>query len=219
MGRRPLTDEEKAERDAARKLKKQQERQAKWDERNAAYLAQQEVWKVQAEESRQAALAAMEPDFREKFQSCITYALNSKNMFVKDLAAKWMRFGNLSEKQITSLLNSVDRERNVRVIDEIINDWFVVGEKSTFQKFTIISIKEIQVDSRFGSGKTTKITMKNNAGIYVVVRTTIEKVIEAFTEIKDRGNLVKMFGKVKYHKAGTDTIYLDSRGLKIEEHV
>ena len=210
MARTKLTDEEKLQRKLAKKAEKQALRDAEWK-------ARQEVWAAQAKASRETQLAAMEPSRRQRFEKAVAYAAKSSNEFFKDLANKWERFGNMSDKQIDVLVNAVERDQKKEAISEVIEDWYEVDSKIETPALTIQNIKEVPVEMGYGlSGYTTKITMKHSSGIFFTVKTNAGKLIGAFNEANEQNKMVKLNAKVKWHFKDSDTVILTSRGMKVE---
>jgi hypothetical protein len=159
----------------------------------------------------------MEPSRRQRFEKAVAYATKSSNEFFKDLANKWERFGNMSDKQIEVLINAVERDQKKEAISEVIEDWYEVDSKIETPALTIQSIKEVAVEMGYGmSGSTTKITMKHSSGIFFTVKTNAAKLIDVFTEANEQNKMVKLNAKVKWHFKDSDTVILTSRGMKVE---
>ena len=210
MARVKMTEEQKAQRKLEKKAEKHALREAEWNAKKAE-------WARQAEESREVRLAELEASLRIRFEKAVAYAVRSSNDFFKDLANKWERFGNLSDKQIDVLVNAVERDQKKEVISEVIEDWYEVDSKIDTPSLTIQSIKEVPVEMAYGlSGYTTKITMKHNSGIFFTVKTNAAKLIDAFNEANEHNKMVKLNAKVKWHFKDSDTVILTSRGMKVQ---
>ena len=209
MARTKMTEEQKMERKLAKKAEKQAQRDAEWKARQA-------VWAQQAAESREKVIATLEPEFKAKFEKALAYAEKSNNDFFKDIANKWQRFGNLSLKQMQVLVNGTERDIRKAAVSEVIDEWYVVGEKSEIRKLEIRKVEEVTVGEGYFAGVTTKISMKNKAGIFFSVKTNAEKLINVFKEALENGLTVNLNAKVKWHFEDSDTVILTSRGMKVE---
>jgi len=209
MARPKMTEEQKMERKLAKKAEKQAQREAEWKARQA-------VWAQQAAESREKILATLEPEFKAKFEKALAFAVNSKNDFFLDIANKWQRFGNLSQKQMEVLINGTERDMRKAAVAEVIDEWYVVGEKSEIRKLEVRKVEEVVVGEGYFAGVTTKISMKNKAGIFFTVKTNAAKFIDLFTEALEKGLTVNLNAKVKWHFEDSDTVILSSRGMKAE---
>ncbi len=214
MARPKLTEEQKKERDAQRKIErkaaKEAERQAKWD-------AQRAIWDAQSQESRECILATLQPEFKARFLKVVD-AVNAKtttNPFIADVVAKWNRFGKLSEKQMNMIIESYERDRQRVAVAETIEEFFVVGEKTSVKNLEVVSIKEVEVDGAF-SGWTTKIQLKNRSGIFFSIKTNSEKIINLFKDAQEAHRKVNVQATIKWHFTDSDTVILTSRGLKVE---
>ena len=209
MARQKMTEEQKQQRNLEKKAAKQAQREAEWKARQA-------VWAQQAAESREKIIATLEPQFVAKLEKAIAYAEKSNNDFFKDIANKWQRFGNLSIKQMEVLINGTERDIRKIAVAEVIDEWYVVGEKSEIRKLEVRKVEEVQVDMGYNIGYTTKISMKNKAGIFFSVKTNAGKLIDIFKEALEKGLTVNLNAKVKWHFEDSDTVILTSRGMKAE---
>jgi hypothetical protein len=209
MARPKMTEEQKMERKLAKKAEKQAQREAEWKARQA-------VWAQQAAESREKVIATLDPEFKSKFEKAVAYAEKSNNEFFKDIANKWQRFGNLSLKQMQVLVNGTERDIRKAAVSEVIDEWYVVGEKSEIRKLEIRKVEEVVVGEGYFAGVTTKISMKNKAGIFFSVKTNAAKLIDVFKEALEKGLTVNLNAKVKWHFEDSDTVILTSRGMKVE---
>jgi hypothetical protein len=209
MARPKMTEEQKMERKLAKKAEKQAQRDAEWNARQA-------VWAQQAAESREKVIATLDPEFKSKFEKAVAYAEKSNNEFFKDIANKWQRFGNLSLKQMQVLVNGTERDIRKAAVSEVIDEWYVVGEKSEIRKLEIRKVEEVVVGEGYFAGVTTKISMKNKAGIFFSVKTNAAKLIDVFKEALEKGLTVNLNAKVKWHFEDSDTVILTSRGMKVE---
>ena len=209
MARPKMTEEQKMERKLAKKAEKQAQREAEWKARQA-------VWAQQAAESREKVIATLEPEFKAKFEKAIDHAEKSNNEFFKDIANKWQRFGNLSLKQMEVLVNGIERDIRKAAVSEVIDEWYIVGEKSEIRKLEIRKIEDVTVGEGYFAGVTTKISMKNKAGIFFTVKTNADKLIAIFTEALEKSLTVNLNAKVKWHFENSDTVILTSRGMKVE---
>jgi hypothetical protein len=209
MARPKMTEEQKMERQLAKKAEKQAQREAEWKARQA-------VWAQQAAESREKVIATLDPEFKSKFEKAVAYAEKSNNEFFKDIANKWQRFGNLSLKQMQVLVNGTERDMRKVAVSEVIDEWYVVGEKSEIRKLEIRKVEEVAVGEGYFAGVTTKISMKNKAGIFFSVKTNAAKLIDVFKEALEKGLTVNLNAKVKWHFEDSDTVILTSRGMKVE---
>lgn len=113
MARTKLTEQEKLERKIAKKAelkaKREAERQARWD-------AQRAEWDRQAAESREQILQDLTQEFRGQFEKALEQAAKSSNGFLNDLYNKWMRYGKLSEKQMSTLVSSCERDKKRAIV-------------------------------------------------------------------------------------------------------
>ena len=209
MARQKMTEEQKQQRNLEKKAAKQAQREAEWKARQA-------VWAQQAAESREKIIATLDPQFVTKLEKAIAYAEKSNNDFFKDIANKWQRFGNLSVKQMEVLINGTERDIRKVAVSEVIDEWYVVGEKSDIRKLEVRKVEEVQVDMGYNVGYTTKISMKNKAGIFFSVKTNAGKLIDIFKEALEKGLTVNLNAKVKWHFEDSDTVILTSRGMKAE---
>lgn len=213
MARTKLTEQEKLERKIAKKAeakaKREAERQARWD-------AQRAVWDQQAAESREKILQGLDTEFRGKFEKALEQAAKSANEFLRDLHSKWMRYGNLSEKQMSVMINSCERDKKRAVVAEVIEDWFKVGEKAELSNLTVIKVEKIRQDMNYGSDYVTRVTMKNRPGVFFTVKTNAGRLIDVFQEALDNQQQVKVVATVKWHYQDSDTVILTSRGLKVQ---
>ena len=209
MARAKMTEEQKQQRNLEKKAAKQAQREAEWKARQAA-------WAQQAAESREKIIATLDPQFVAKLEKAIAYAEKSNNDFFKDIANKWQRFGNLSVKQMEVLINGTERDIRKVAVSEVIDEWYVVGEKSEIRKLEIRKVEEVVVGEGYFAGVTTKISMKNKAGIFFTVKTNAAKFIDLFTEALEKGLTVNLNAKVKWHFEDSDTVILTSRGMKAE---
>ena len=209
MARQKMTEEQKQQRNLEKKAAKQAQREAEWK-------ARQEVWAQQAAESREKIIATLDPQFVAKLEKAIAYAEKSNNDFFKDIANKWQRFGNLSVKQMEVLINGTERDIRKVAVSEVIDEWYVVGEKSDIRKLEVRKVEEVPVDMGYNVGYTTKISMKNKAGIFFSVKTNAGKLIDIFKEALEKGLTVNLNAKVKWHFEDSDTVILTSRGMKAE---
>ena len=217
MARIKMTEEQKKERDAQRKLErraaKEAERQAKWD-------AQRAIWDAQAQESRDRILATLPEEFKARFLKVVE-AVNTKattNSFIVDIVAKWNRFGNLSEKQMNMIITSYERDRQRVAVAETIEEFFTVGEKTLMKNLEIISVRAVEVDGGYG-GWTTRIQLKNRSGIFFSIKTNAEKFINLFKDAMEAHRKVNVNATVKWHFPDSDTVILSARGLKVEVNV
>ena len=209
MARAKMTEEQKQQRNLEKKAAKQAQREAEWKARQAA-------WAQQAAESREKIIATLDPQFVAKLEKAIAYAEKSNNDFFKDIANKWQRFGNLSVKQMEVLINGTERDIRKVAVSEVIDEWYVVGEKSEIRKLEIRKVEEVVVGEGYFAGVTTKISMKNKAGIFFTVKTNADKLIAIFTEALEKSLTVNLNAKVKWHFEDSDTVILTSRGMKVE---
>ena len=209
MARPKMTEEQKMERKLAKKAEKQAQREAEWKARQA-------VWAQQAAESREKVIATLDPEFKAKFEKAVAYAEKSNNEFFRDIANKWQRFGNLSLKQMQVLVNGTERDIRKAAVSEVIDEWYVVGEKSEIRKLEIRKVEEVVVGEGYFACVTTKISMKNKAGIFFSVKTNAVKLIDVFKEALEKGLTVNLNAKVKWHFEDSDTVILTSRGMKVE---
>ena len=217
MARIKMTEEQKKERDAQRKLErraaKEAERQAKWD-------AQRAIWDAQAQESRDRILATLPEEFKARFLKVVE-AVNTKattNSFIVDVVAKWNRFGNLSEKQMNMIITSYERDHQRVAVAETIEEFFTVGEKTLMKNLEIISVRAVEVDGGYG-GWTTRIQLKNRSGIFFSIKTNAEKFINLFKDAMEAHRKVNVNATVKWHFPDSDTVILSARGLKVEVNV
>lgn len=209
MARQKMTEEQKQQRNLEKKAAKQAQREAEWKARQA-------VWAQQAAESREKIITTLEPQFVAKLEKAIAYAEKSNNDFFKDIANKWQRYGNLSIKQMEVLINGTERDIRKIAIAEVIDEWYVVGEKSEIRKLEVRKVEEVSVGEGYFAGVTTKISMKNKAGIFFSVKTNAGKLIDIFKEALEKGLTVNLNAKVKWHFEDSDTVILTSRGMKAE---
>ena len=209
MARQKMTEEQKMERKLAKKAEKQAQREAEWK-------ARQEVWAKEAANSREIILASLDSEFKAKFENALSFAVTSNNNFLKDIANKWQRFGNLSMKQMEVFINSATRDKRKIVVSEVIDEWYIVGEQSEIRKLEVKKIEEVYTGEGYFAGVTTKISFKNKAGIFFTVKTNAAKFIKLFTEALEKDKTVNLIAKVKWHFEDSDTVILSSRGMKAE---
>lgn len=209
MARPKMTEEQKLQRKLEKKAEKQAQREAEWKARQA-------VWAQQAAESREKIITTLDPQFKARFDKALDYAEKSSNDFFKDIANKWQRFGNLSMKQMEVLVNGVERDLRKVAVSEVIDEWYVVGEKSEIRKLEVRKVEEVVVGEGYFAGVTTKISMKNKAGIFFSVKTNADKLIAVFKEALEKSLTVNLNAKVKWHFEDSDTVILTSRGMKVE---
>ncbi len=207
MARQKMTEEQKAQRKLEKKAEKQALRDAEWNAKKAE-------WARQAEESRLSILETLDPSFREKFEKAYQYASTSANEFFRDIANKWLKYGKLSEKQMRVLIDATARDMKKVAVAEVIEDWFEVGKRAEI-KVDVLKIEQVAVEDGYG-GTTTKISMKNRAGIFFTVKTNASKLINAFSEIMEKGIQANLSATVKWHFQDSDTVILTSRGMKVE---
>ena len=139
MARPKMSEEQKLQRQLEKKAAKQAQREAEWKARQA-------VWAQQAAESREKIIATLDPKFVAKLEKAIAYAEKSDNDFFKDIANKWQRYGNLSVKQMEVLINGIERDIRKVAVSEVIDEWYVVGEKSAIRKLEVRKVEEVPVD-------------------------------------------------------------------------
>ena len=210
-----LSDEEKAQRKESRIRNK-----AAKEQREAEWAAKKILWAQQAAESRERILATLPEDLKVRFLKAVGAVEEQRttNSFVIDVVGKWLRFGNLSEKQIHMIAESHERDSKRIAVAETIEEFFVVGEKTLFKNLEIISVKTVPVEGVF-NGWTTKIQLKNRSGIFFSIKTNAEKFINLFKDALEAHRKVNVNATIKWHFPDSDTVILTSRGLKVEVNV
>lgn len=210
MARQKMTEEQKAQRKLDKKAEKQALRDAEW-------AAKKAVWAQQAADSRAKILETLEPSFKARLDKALEYSAKSNNDFFKDIANKWWQYGNLSAKQMQVLIDSTERDAKKYAIAEVIEEWYVVGEKSQITKLNVKNVQDVVTSDGFGNnGITTKITLQNRAGIFFTLKTNAGKWIKFFSDALEAQQQVNLNATIKWHFKDSDTVILTSRGLKAE---
>lgn len=210
MARIKMTEEQKKQRDAERKAAKIAAREAEWAARKAG-------WAAEAEASRVKILEGLDVGFKSKFEKALKFAEASDNVFMKDIAYKWQKYGNLSQKQLEVLVNAVEREQKKEVISEVIEDMFTIGEKTEVPDITVRKMVEEEVfdDWCRSAGMITKISMAHQSGVNFMVKTSSAKLIDTFEAVINEGRKIKINATVKWHFKDSDLVILSARGLKV----
>lgn len=212
MGRRALTDEEKAERVAAKKAEKLAKREAERQARIAE-------WARQAEESRRVTLTTLPSDLVSQFVSAIEKS-NSMvgNDFVNDIRHKWQQYGNLSENQIKAFVKCVLGQSQKEIISDVIEDFFTIGEEEYLTNLLVEKIDNVVEPNGMGGLTTShKVCLfLEKPGISFRITTNNKKMIGTFDTALKNQKRVNIRATTRWHPTGSNIIILKPTKIQIE---
>lgn len=212
MGRRALTDEEKADRAAKKKADKIAEREVR-------YNAQKAEWARQAEESRQNVLNEIPQNLAKQFISAIEKSSSiTGNDFVDDIRRKWDKFGNLSLNQISAFVRIVSNSDKKETISDAIESFFEIGQE---ENLTNLKVQKVELHTKineFGQPETRTVIFLifEKSGVRFRISTNNKKMIKVFQDAMDDGKNVNVQATTKWHPPGADFIILKPVKIKIE---